>query len=114
MISRGLDDHARMSGTTHREMLGMGALLIALAGAVRATVTSVLDSSQESDISASMEEIRTRRDVCRQAATRRARIAIEHDEQADADVIEGEWLNYAALLVQVDRIVADLSAPLPP
>ena len=26
---------------------------------------------------------------------------------------EGEWLNYAALLVQVDRIVGDLSAPLP-
>ena len=28
-------------------------------------------------------------------------------------IAEGEWLNYAALLVQVDRIVADLSAPLP-
>ena len=33
--------------------------------------------------------------------------------RTDLEQIEGEWLNYAALLVQVDRIVADLAAPLP-
>ena len=35
VISRGLDDHARLAGTTHRAMPDMGALLLALAGAVR-------------------------------------------------------------------------------
>ena len=38
VISRGLDDHARLTGTTHRAMPAMGALLIALASAVRALV----------------------------------------------------------------------------
>ena len=38
---------------------------------------------------------------------------MEHDEAFDADELEGEWLGYAALLVQVDRIVVDLSAPSP-
>jgi hypothetical protein len=47
-----------------------------------------------------------------QAASRRARHAIEHEAEAD-EFVESEWLNYTALLVQVDRIVADLSAPLP-
>jgi hypothetical protein len=30
-----------------------------------------------------------------------------------ADGQEGEWLGYAALLVQVDRIIGDLRAPRP-
>ncbi len=42
-----------------------------------------------------------------------ARVALDHDEASDADQIEGEWLGYAALVVQVDRIIGDLSAPLP-
>jgi uncharacterized membrane protein YgaE (UPF0421/DUF939 family) len=112
VISRGLDDHARMTGTSHKSMPAMGQLLIALAAAVRATVTSVLDSSQHADISATLDEVRARRDVCMQAASRRARHAIDQ-EDADPVIAEGEWLNYAAMLVQVDRIVADLSAPLP-
>ena len=41
------------------------------------------------------------------AAVRRARLAIEHGDEVGDDLAEGEWLNYAALLVQVDRIVAD-------
>ena len=48
-----------------------------------------------------------------QGAARRARLALEHDELFDGDQLEGEWLGYAALVVQVDRIVGDLSAPLP-
>ena len=113
VISRGLDDHARIAGTTHRAMPAMGALLIALAAAVRATATSVLATSHESEVDASLAEIRTRRQACKLAASRRARLAIEHGDEAGDDLAEGEWLNYAALLVQVDRIVADLSAPLP-
>ncbi len=113
VISRGLDDHARIAGTTHPAMPAMGALLIALASAVRATATSVLATSHESEVDASLAEIRTRRQVCKLAASRRARLAIEHGDEAGDDLAEGEWLNYAALLVQVDRIVADLSAPLP-
>jgi uncharacterized membrane protein YgaE (UPF0421/DUF939 family) len=114
VISRGLDDHARMSGSTsHRSMAAMGALLIALAAAVRATVSGVLDSSHESEIAAALEDVRARRDICMQAASRRARLAIDPEEETDATLAEGEWLNYAAMLVQVDRIVADLSAPLP-
>jgi hypothetical protein len=41
------------------------------------------------------------------------RSAIEHDQEPGADELDGEWLGHAALLVQVDRIVGDLSAPLP-
>jgi uncharacterized membrane protein YgaE (UPF0421/DUF939 family) len=113
MISRGLDDHAHISGTTHKSMPAMGKLLLALAAAVRATVASVLESPNEAGIGAALEEVRMRRDVCKQAASRRARLAIEHDDEGDDALDEGEWLNYAAMLVQVDRIVADLSAPLP-
>ena len=51
--------------------------------------------------------------ACAQACVRRARLALEHDEAFAADELEGEWLGYAALLVQVDRIVVDLSAPVP-
>ena len=113
VISRGLDDHARVSGSSHKSMRAMGELLVSLAATVRATVSSVLDPSQSSDISTLLEEVRMRRNACVEAATRRARVAIDHDEGIDPVVAEGEWLNYAALLVQVDRIVADLSAPLP-
>ena len=94
-------------------MPSMGQLLIALAATIRATVTSLLDPSQGTDISASLEELRARRDVCMRAASRRARLAIDPDDEADTTVAEGEWLNYAATLVQVDRIVVDLSAPQP-
>ncbi len=113
VISRGLDDHARISGTTHKSMAAMGELLLALATAVRATVAGVLGSPNQPDIGAVLDDVRMRRDICKQAASRRARVAIDNDDQADVALAEGEWLNYAAMLVQVDRIVADLSAPLP-
>jgi uncharacterized membrane protein YgaE (UPF0421/DUF939 family) len=113
VISRGLDDHARLSGTTHRAMPAMGALLVALGGAVRALVHDVLGESEAAHLAGSLAEVRVRRERCVQGASRRARSAIEHDEALDGDELEGEWLSYAALLVQVDRIVGDLSAPLP-
>jgi len=113
VISRGLDDHARVSGTTHDAMPAMGELLNALAGAVRALVDSVLAGADATALDAALARVTERRDRCARGASRRARVALEHDEDADAVVLEVEWLGYAALLVQVDRIVGDLSAPLP-
>lgn len=111
VISRGLDDHAHLSGETHRPMRSMGALLDALAEAVRTLVDEVLDPSQTA-LRSALDEVRVRRESCVASAARQARLAMEHDGE-DAEPIEGEWLNYAAMLVQVDRIVDDLSAPLP-
>jgi len=114
VISRGLDDHARVSGTVHRAMPAMGTLLIALASALRAVVANVVadDDAPDDHVVASLTEVRARRDRCAQGASRRARLALEDHEKPEYE-LEIEWLGYAALLVQVDRIVADLSAPLP-
>jgi len=114
VISRGLDDHARVSGTVHRAMPAMGMLLIALASALRAVVANLVADGDARDdrVVSSLAEVRARRDRCAQGATRRARLALEDQEQLDYE-LEVEWLGYAALLVQVDRIVGDLSAPLP-
>ena len=72
----------------------------------------------EGSLAAALNEVAARRKRCATGATRRARLALEHDDHDDAGaegrVLEGEWLNYAAILVQVDRIVVDLRAPLPP
>ena len=113
VISRGLDDHAHLSGTTHRAMPAMGALLAALGGAVRALVHDVLGEPDGGDLAETLTLVRGRRERCMRGASRRARSAIEHDQESAADDLEGEWLSYAALLVQVDRIVGDLSAPPP-
>jgi hypothetical protein len=112
VISRGLDDHARVSGTVHRAMPAMGTLLIALANAVRAVVGNLVGDIGDDNVAASLAEVRTRRDRCAQGASRRARLALEEHDEPDYE-LEVEWLGYAALLVQVDRIVGDLSAPLP-
>jgi uncharacterized membrane protein YgaE (UPF0421/DUF939 family) len=112
VISRGLDDHARLSGTTHPPMPAMGDLLIAVAVAVRALVDGVLGEADDAGVAMSLAEVRARRARCAEGASRRARLALEHGGP-DVVELEGEWLGYAALLVQVDRIVGDLSAPLP-
>jgi uncharacterized membrane protein YgaE (UPF0421/DUF939 family) len=113
VISRGLDDHARLAGATHPAMPAMGALFIALATAVRALVRDVLDESEHATLADSIAEVRARRSACIRGAFRRARLALDHSGRPEEEQVEGEWLGYAALLVQVDRIVADLSAPLP-
>jgi uncharacterized membrane protein YgaE (UPF0421/DUF939 family) len=112
VISRGLDDHAHLDGAAHPAMPGMGALFVALAGAVRTSVSSVLGEGDDDSVARSLAEVRARRTACLRGALRRARLALDHSESGDAQV-EGEWLGYAALLVQVDRIVGDLGAPLP-
>jgi hypothetical protein len=113
VISRGLDDHARLTGTEHPAMRSMGILLVALADAVRALVRHVVHDAPEAEVVTALNVVRAQRNRCVQGAARRARMALEHDHEADAEQLEGEWLGYAAILVQVERIVGDLSAPLP-
>ena len=113
VISRGLDDHARLSGVTHSAMPAMGALLSALSGAVSAVVHEVLGEAGEDDLAVAMSEVRTRRARCVIGASRRARLALDRDDSPASDQLESEWLSYSAILVQVDRIVRDLSAPPP-
>jgi uncharacterized membrane protein YccC len=112
VISRGLDDHARLAGTTHRAMPAMGALLVALASAERALVDDVLGRTRDG-LARALGEVHTRRERCMQGVSRRARLALDHASQPGGDELEGEWLGYAALLVQVDRIVGDLNGSLP-
>ena len=112
-LSRGLDDHAHLSGTTHQAMPDMGALLVALAEAVRTLMRDVLGEPGDTDVTRALDQVRVKRERCTQGAYRRARLALEHDDAPVNDQHESEWLGYAALLVQVDRIVVDLGAPLP-
>src|SRR5262245_41202831 len=113
VISRGLDDHARLAGATHPAMPAMGALFTALAGAVRAVVRDVLGESDPTGVAETLAEVQARRTACVRATYRRAQLALDHGEQPETEHVEGELLGYAALLVQVDRIVGDLAAPLP-
>ena len=113
VISRGLDDHARLSGTTHRAMPAMGALLVALASAVRALVDDVLGETD-----GRRPRPGARRGPRPTGSVRAGRVppgpvGPRARRAAGGDELEGEWLGYAALLVQVDRIVGDLSASLP-
>lgn len=111
VIARGLDDHARLTGTTHSAMRSMGELFNAVALAIDALATDVHDGGDR--LPPALEQVHARRDRCVQGAARRARRALDGADEEDLEQIEGEWLSYAALLVQVDRIVADLAAPPP-
>jgi hypothetical protein len=113
VISRGLDDHAHLSDRAHGPMASMGSLLTSLATAVECLTENVLAGadSDRADLSRSFDDLQARRDRCVLGASRRARLALDHED--DPDGLEGEWLGYAALLVQVDRIIVDLRAPLP-
>jgi hypothetical protein len=87
-------------------------LLVALAGAVRAVAGNLVGQSDESAVAGALAEVGARRTACLRAASRRARSAIEGDAEA-GDGLEAEWLGYTAIVVQADRIVDDLRAPLP-
>jgi hypothetical protein len=113
VISRGLDDQARLMKSGHAPMPEMGSLLVTLAHAVRAVVDLVLIEGGDAEVPAALADVRAQRTRCVDGAARRARLAFEHDDAAELEQLEGEWLGYAAILVQVDRIVGDLSAPLP-
>jgi len=115
VIARGIDDHARLSGTAHAAMPSIGELLEALAVAVDRLAATVIGGAADTEFVTALDEVRRRRQRCVEAASRRAREALLADVDQDADPdeeqrrrLDGEWLNYAAILVQVDRIVADL------
>ncbi|MET0883701.1 MAG: hypothetical protein ABWZ13_06075, partial [Acidimicrobiales bacterium] len=112
VIARTLDDQARLADTDHAAVPAMGALLVALAGASRAAVRDLLDDAGGIDLAPALAEVRERRERCVRGASRRARRALEQ-EATYGDPLESEWLGYAAVLVQVDRIVSDLSLGLP-
>jgi hypothetical protein len=111
-IARGLEDHALLTGGEHRPMEAMGALLVALGGLVRAFTDEVLGDRPEGAVAGAVQEVQVRRAPCARAAHRQT---LEGStEEADPPGGKGpEWMSYTALLVQVDRIVDDLRAPLP-
>ncbi len=111
VIARGLDDRAHDADGTRPALPEIGALLIAVAGAVEAVLRAVLDPETAGAVAQALAEVQECRRQCAPELTRRARTALDH-EGAEGDR-DDEWLSYAALLVQVDRIVSDLSAPLP-
>jgi uncharacterized membrane protein YgaE (UPF0421/DUF939 family) len=112
VIARGLDDHARLTGTMHAPMRSMGELFNSLAAAIDVLAGDIRNGTSDR-LAPALERVRQCRERCVQAASRRARAALEAADAEDFQQVEGEWLSYAALLVQVDRIVADLAAPLP-
>jgi len=113
-IARGLDDHARLRNESHRAMPAMGALFASLAAAIAEYVRNILGASQDAAVVATLDEVHTRRERCMQGAARRARLALERDAGEAHLEVEGEWIGYVSLLVQVDRIAADIRANLPP
>ena len=112
-IARGLDDHARLRDEPHRAMPAMGALFASLAAAIAEYVRIILGASEDAAVLASLDEVQTRRERCMQGASRRARLALEADGGDDRREVEGEWIGYVSLVVQTDRIAADLRANLP-
>ena len=110
VLSRGLDDLAQHTPAGHAPMPATGALLGALADLVRAFTGELLGSADASKVTDALDQVRQRRERCTRAATRRARVALDHEEAAEVDD-ESEWLDYAALIVQVDRITSDLGPP---
>jgi hypothetical protein len=108
-IARGLDDdaHAFADGELP-PMQAMSALLLALGGLVRAVITGVLGQGGEAAVEGAFTEVEVRRAPCAEAASRRARGALADAVGSTVDQPTLQWLSYAALLVQVDRIVDDL------
>jgi hypothetical protein len=92
-------------------MRRMSALLLALGDAARAVVRATLDRGFENERSTAIALVNERREACSVGAIRRAQLALEQDGARDR--AGDEWLGYAALLVHVDRIMRDLTAPLP-
>ena len=96
-----------------RAMPTMGALLIALSTQSAALVDDVLGATADVDLERALDEVRTDGiDACRAHSAAPSWPSSTARGQG-GDELEGEWLGYAALLVQVDRIVGDLSGSPP-
>jgi len=101
-IARGLEDHARLTGGEHRQMEGMGALLVSLGSLVRVFTGEILGDHPAGGMESALEAVHVHRAPCARAAHRQT-----------SEERNSEWMSYTALLVQVDRIVDDLRAPIP-
>jgi hypothetical protein len=91
----------------------MAALLSSLGGLVRTLVGEVLGERPKDAVAGAVADVLHRRRPCAQAAHRQTRAALEDDAGGRPNRPGVEWMSYTALLVQVDRIVEDLRAPLP-
>ena len=111
-IARGLEDHAQLTGGTHRPMEAMGSLLASLGTLVRVFALEVLGDEPPGSVADAVQDVAARRAPCARAAHRQTLEVPDH-EVGQPDGV-AEWMSYTALLVQVDRIVDDLRAPLPP
>ena len=110
-IARTLDEFAQQSPDVHPPMRRMSALLLALGGAVRAVMHAGIDEHSLGDVSTAIGKVNEKREACSLGAIRRAQLALEHESSRDR--AGEEWLGYAAVLVHVDRIMRDLTGPLP-
>jgi len=111
-IARGLEDHARLTGGEHRPMEAMAALLVSLGDLVRVFTEEVLGDHPDGGVPRAVQEVNARRAPCARAAHRQT-LEGPPQEADGAGGVGPEWMSYSALLVQVDRIVDDLRAPLP-
>jgi hypothetical protein len=107
-IARDLDRAAARRPDPHPPTPKLGALLAALADAVGALGHQLDAPRDEHTMRAALQDVRLRRDENHQAATRRAPLAVDADGGNALDPAADEWLEYAAVLVQADAIVADL------
>ena len=112
-IARTLDEFAHRSDDAHPPLPRLAALILALARGICAVVGAGLGETGVAEVDAAITDIRTKREECMTGARRRARLALEGDAASEDDRSAAEWLGYAAVLVHVDRIVHDLTGPLP-
>ena len=87
--------------------------MLALARGIRAVVSEGLGQTDVAEVDAAITDVRAKREECMAGARRRARLALQSDIASEDDRAAAEWLGYAAVLVHVDRIVHDLTGPLP-
>jgi hypothetical protein len=112
-IARTFDEFAHRSDEAHQPLPRLSALMVALARGIRAVVSEGLGQTGVADVDAAIADVRAKREECMSGARRRARLALESDVASEDDRSAAEWLGYAAVLVHVDRIVHDLTGPLP-
>jgi uncharacterized membrane protein YgaE (UPF0421/DUF939 family) len=109
-ISRGLEDHAQLTGGEHVPMPDMAALLASLGGLVRVFASVVLGEHPAGGVLAAVEDVLLRRAPCAAVAHHQVAADVPAPDRPSSPA---EWMSYTALLVQVDRIVEDLRQPLP-
>jgi uncharacterized membrane protein YgaE (UPF0421/DUF939 family) len=110
-IARDLDRTATRAPDAHPPMPKLGELLLALADAVRALGHQLDAPQDERTLRAALEDVRLRRDDAHRGATRRAQLAVDAERANAPDPTADEWLEYGAVLVHADAIVADLLPP---